>query len=177
VPSAGDSRARWDVVPQPERARFEGGRWRRFGSVRLTLHSDYALRALLFLAARPDDVVSIGEIAAAYGISAHHLAKVAQKLGHTQYVTLLRGPKGGLRLARAPQAISIGDVVRQFEPDMALVECFAPETNTCPIARACGLKGILAGAQASFLAHLDSHTLADAADRPQALLQLLKRSR
>ncbi len=143
--------------------------------MRLTLHSDYALRVLLFLATRPAEVVSIGEIAAAYGISANHLAKVAQKLGRAKYVDLVRGSKGGMRLARAPRAISIGEVVRKFEPDMNLVECFDPATNKCPIVRACGLKGILGGAQASFLAYLDSRTIADAADRPQALFNILQR--
>lgn len=145
--------------------------------MRLTLHSDYGLRVLLFLASRPDDVVSIGEVATAYGISAHHLAKVAQKLGRAGYVNLSRGTGGGMRLARPPASISIGEVVRKLEPDMVLVECFDPETNTCPIAPVCALKRILAGAQARFLAHLDSHTLADSLGRPEALLGILRRKR
>jgi Rrf2 family nitric oxide-sensitive transcriptional repressor len=69
--------------------------------MRLTLHSDYGLRVLLFLATRPGDTVSIGEVAAGYGISAHHLGKVARRLGREGYVELLRGAKGGLR-SRAP---------------------------------------------------------------------------
>jgi Rrf2 family nitric oxide-sensitive transcriptional repressor len=141
--------------------------------MRLTLHSDYGLRVLLFLATRPGDTVSIGEVAAGYGISAHHLGKVAQRLGREGYVELLRGSKGGLRLARAPEEISIGEIVRRLEPDLDLVECFDPGSNTCPIVPACGLKGILAEARARFFETLDGHTLADAVGRPGALVRLL----
>ena len=144
--------------------------------MRLTLHSDYGLRVLLFLAVRPDEVVSIGEIAGAYGISAHHLAKVAQSLGQAGYVTLLRGPKGGLRLSRPAGEISIGDVVRKMEPDTNLVECFEPDTNRCPIASACTLKGILMGARSRFFEHLDAFSLADIADQPQTLVSILGRA-
>jgi Rrf2 family nitric oxide-sensitive transcriptional repressor len=145
--------------------------------MRLTLHSDYGLRVLLFLATRPGETVSIGEVAAGYGISAHHLGKVAQRLGREGYVELLRGSKGGLRLARAPGAISIGEVVRRLEPDLDLVECFDPGSNTCSIVAACGLKGILAEARARFFETLDGHTLADAVGRPGALVRLLRRKR
>lgn len=142
-------------------------------AMKLTLQADYGLRVLLFLALRPGDVVPIGEIAAAYGVSAHHLMKVAQLLARQGFVELLRGVHGGVRLARAPEAIALGEVVRATEPSMALVECFDPATNTCVIAPVCELKKILADAQRAFLAELDRHTLADAAKRPRALTALL----
>ncbi len=140
--------------------------------MRLTLQTDYGLRALLFLAVRPGEVVPIGEVAAAYGVSVHHLTKVGQLLAHRGYVEQVRGARGGVRLARDPATISLGAVVRDLEPSLALVECFEPATNTCVLAPACELKRILAAAQRAFLAELDQHTLADAAKRPRALAAL-----
>ena len=48
-----------------------------------------------------------------------------------------------------------------------LVECFDRHTNTCPLAQACGLKGVLADAFAAFLAVLDRYSIADMLARPQ----------
>lgn len=141
--------------------------------MRLTLQADYGLRVLLYLAVRPGEVVPIGEIAGAYGVSAHHLAKVGQLLARQGYVEQVRGACGGVRQLRDPRAINLGAAVRDLEPDLALVECFDAETNTCLIASACGLKRVLATAQRAFFAELDRHTLADAVARPRALEALL----
>jgi Rrf2 family nitric oxide-sensitive transcriptional repressor len=56
-------------------------------------------------------------------------------------------------------------VFRATEPDFHLVECFNKEENTCPIAPACGLKGVLYEAREAFLAVLDKYTLADVMKR------------
>jgi Rrf2 family nitric oxide-sensitive transcriptional repressor len=141
--------------------------------MRLTHHADYALRLLLYLGLKPGEVVTVGEVSDAYGISRNHLVKVAQALGRLGYVEILRGKAGGLRLARAPESVNVGQVVRQTEPSFDLVECFHPPTNTCPIISACALKRILHEAQAGFLAALDRYTLADALQRPQVLSSLL----
>ena len=141
--------------------------------MKLTLHADYGLRTLLFLALEPQRVVSIGEIAGAYGISNHHLAKVAQALGRTGFVEIHRGTSGGLRLVRDPKEIRIGDVVRALEPNLSLVECFDPETNTCPILPVCGLRGVLGDARDAFMAVLDRATLADALGKPRSLSKLV----
>ncbi|AKJ08053.1 BadM/Rrf2 family transcriptional regulator [Archangium gephyra] len=127
----------------------------------LTLHADYALRVLLYLAVHPDRVVSTGEVSGAYGISKHHLVRVVQGLGRHGFVEVRPGRSGGVVLARAPAEISVGDVVRHMEPDFHIVECFDPKTNTCPITPACGLIGVLNEATRAFLATLDKYTLED----------------
>ncbi|HEY8946223.1 MAG TPA: Rrf2 family transcriptional regulator, partial [Polyangiaceae bacterium] len=66
--------------------------------MRLTLHSDYSLRVLIFLALRHGKLATIPEIAEAYGISRAHLMKVVQELGRIGYVDTLRGRNGGLAL-------------------------------------------------------------------------------
>jgi Rrf2 family nitric oxide-sensitive transcriptional repressor len=129
--------------------------------VHLTLHADYALRVLLYLAANPGRVISTAEVSGAYGISKHHLVRVVQGLGRHGFVEVRPGRSGGVVLARPPAEISVGQVVRHMEPDFNVVECFDPKTNTCPIAPACGLIGVLNEAMRAFLATLDKYTLED----------------
>jgi Rrf2 family transcriptional regulator, nitric oxide-sensitive transcriptional repressor len=142
--------------------------------MQLTLFSDYSLRLLLYLAAHRDRTVSVQEVSRAYGVSPHHMVKIVQRLVEQGLVATVRGRNGGLRLAAEPSDINIGALVRATEPSMNLVECFDRDTNTCPIARACGLKGVLREAQAAFLGVLDSHTLADFQPQTAALLHLWK---
>jgi Rrf2 family nitric oxide-sensitive transcriptional repressor len=129
--------------------------------MRLTQFSDYALRALLYLGSNSDRLVSVGEVARAYRISYHHLVKVAGMLVDLGLVEAVRGRGGGLRLARSPEEINVGWVVRHTEADFHLVECFDAERDTCPITPACALKNVLREARDAFLATLDRYTLAE----------------
>jgi Rrf2 family nitric oxide-sensitive transcriptional repressor len=129
--------------------------------VRLTVYTDYALRLLTYAALSPDGLITIGEVAQSYGISRNHLTKVAHQLGVAGYLETVRGKGGGLRLARKPESIGVGEVVRHTEPDMALVPCFEPIDARCRILPACVLEGVLREARSAFLQVLDRHTLAD----------------
>lgn len=141
--------------------------------MRLTVYSDYALRLLMYLAVKEDELATIAEIAEAYGISKNHLTKVAHELGLAGYVETVRGRGGGLRLARASERIFLGEVVRHTEPDMALVPCFAPVDDDCVIERCCVLRKALQRASDAFLAVLDGYTLADLTKPRTALRSLL----
>lgn len=140
--------------------------------MRLTVYTDFSLRVLMFLALRGDSLATIAEIAKAYGISKNHLMKVAHQLGLAGYIETVRGKGGGLRLARRPQDIVLGEVVRRTEPDMALVPCFAADDASCAIYPSCALRGVLSEAGDAFLSVLDKRTLADLV-RPRAPLQKL----
>lgn len=124
--------------------------------MQLTHHTDYALRLLMYLAATPDRVVTVGEISAAYRISQNHLVKVAQTLSHLGYINTLRGRSGGLKLARTPAEISVGDVVRRVENNFYLTPCMPPDGQACRINGDCVLQGVLAGAVEAFLTSLDA---------------------
>ena len=126
------------------------------GHVKLTRYTDYALRVLMHLAARPDRLASIGEIARVYGISQNHLMKVVHDLGKAGYVAAVRGRSGGIRLGRPAAAIVVGDVVRYTEEGFDLVEC-----GSCIVAPACGLTGVLNQALLAFMRTLDGYTLDD----------------
>ena len=135
--------------------------------MQLTSFTDYALRTLLYLAAQPERLVPIAEVSAAYRISNHHLTKVANLLARAGFVAAQRGRGGGLQLARPAAQITVGAVVRACEPNLDLVECFDRATSTCPLARACGLKGALADAFEAFFTTLNRYSLADLVAEPR----------
>jgi Rrf2 family nitric oxide-sensitive transcriptional repressor len=128
--------------------------------MRLTQLTDYAMRVLIHLAQQPDRVCTIAEIAARYGVSEAHLMKVTHQLGRAGWIATTRGKGGGMRLARAPREIRIGEVVRSMEPDFFVVECFSA-ASTCSLTGSCRLTGVMDGALRQFIEHLDRHTLAD----------------
>jgi Rrf2 family nitric oxide-sensitive transcriptional repressor len=88
------------------------------------------------------------------------------------YVETVRGRGGGLRLARPPQDIRVGEVVRRTET-ASLVECFDPATSSCRIEPACGLRTALKEALEAFFRTLDGYTLADLVERRRAPLARL----
>ena len=127
--------------------------------MQLSLHSDYALRVLMALAAG-ERRLSVDDIARRYGISRNHLAKVAQRLQTEGFVTTYRGRGGGMRLAMPAEDIGVGDVVRRFENLDSFVGCFAGGGG-CAVNGLCALKPALGGAVEAFLAHLDGFRLSD----------------
>jgi Rrf2 family transcriptional regulator, nitric oxide-sensitive transcriptional repressor len=136
--------------------------------MKLTRYTDYAMRVLMHLAARPDRLASIGEMARTYRISQNHLMKVVHDLRKVGYLDSVRGRSGGVRLARRPEDIRVGDVVRHTEGGFDLVDC-----GSCVIARACSLTGALHEALAAFMAVLDGYTLADLVEERQSGLREL----
>jgi Rrf2 family nitric oxide-sensitive transcriptional repressor len=141
--------------------------------VRLTVYTDYALRLLMYLALKDDRLATINDVAESYGISRNHLMKVAHQLGVAGYVETVRGRGGGLRLARSPAAIGLGDVIRRTEPDTSLVPCFKPVDAPCAIRRCCVLQRALEKARLAFFEVLDGYTLDDLVKPRMHLQQLL----
>lgn len=142
--------------------------------MRLTRHTDYALRALIYLGIQSEGPPArISDIARRMGMSQDHLAKVIARLAQLGYVETIRGRDGGARLAKRPAQINVGAVVRATEDNLALVECFDPATNQCPIAPACALAPALDEALQAFFSVLDRYTLADLVAKPRAIARLL----
>jgi Rrf2 family nitric oxide-sensitive transcriptional repressor len=129
--------------------------------MRLAEYTDYTLRVLLYCGSNPDRLVTITEIATSHAISRSHLTKIVNDLGHQGLLETVRGRSGGIRLAKAPRDIRIGDVVRAAETDFRLVECFDAASNACTITAACRVKKLLGSALAAYFRELDAATLAD----------------
>jgi Rrf2 family nitric oxide-sensitive transcriptional repressor len=138
--------------------------------MRLTAFTDYTLRTLICLAVRGQS--TIADISALYVISESHLTKVIHQLGVAGDIETTRGRNGGIRLAKSPDSISVGAIVRRTE-ELALVTCF--DGGSCLLGGACVLRTALDEALAAFLGVLDRYTIADLARTP-ALVGLLERA-
>jgi Rrf2 family nitric oxide-sensitive transcriptional repressor len=140
----------------------------------ITRYTDYSLRVLMYVALKGDEMSTIREIAESYDISKNHLMKVVQELNTKGYLIALRGKNGGLRLNGRPEDINIGNLVRDTEQDLALVECFN-DSKGCTITPACHLRTVFAEALEAFFKVLDQYTLADLLPKQKqaALIKLL----
>jgi Rrf2 family nitric oxide-sensitive transcriptional repressor len=136
--------------------------------MRLLASTDYALRVLLRLGAAPGTLKSSESLADEIGVPRNHVHKLVQELAAAGLVRTLRGPRGGVALARDAAAIGIGAVVRRLEQGQALVECFREDGGACRLTPECRLRGSLASAREAFLASLDGVTLADCIGAPPA---------
>jgi len=128
--------------------------------MRLTHMTDYAMRLLIYLAQHPQRLCTIAEVARHYEISEAHLTKITHQLGLAGWIATTRGKGGGIKLAREPQDIGLGAVVRTMEPDFFIVECFSTG-NSCLLTGSCKLTGVMDGALHSFMHYLDDYSLAD----------------
>lgn len=139
--------------------------------MKLNAFTDYALRVLIFVAARPAQRATIAEIAQSFAISEHHLGKVVHFLGKGGWLANRRGHGGGLELALPAAQIAVGRIVRAAEGAAEPAACFAG--GACSIAPVCRLRDVLGDATAAFYAVLDRCSLADLVHNRAALAPLL----
>lgn len=141
--------------------------------MRMTQHTDYALRMLIYLATRSGDACTVSDVADAYGLSRNHLLKVALNLKNMGLVETTRGRAGGIALACPPERINLGRLVRRMEDDFALVECLKTDGGHCVITPACRLKDVVREALDAYLAVFDKYSLADLTANMDILARLL----
>ncbi len=140
----------------------------------LNQFTDYSLRTLIFVALRDGEMSSIKQIATAYAISENHLVKVVHKLGKLGFLQTVRGRNGGVRLAREPENIGVGEVVRSVE-SFGMAECIPPRDGVCCFAGVCALQAGLQKATQAFMAELDKLTIADLVGNRAQLKRRLKK--
>ncbi|CFX32295.1 HTH-type transcriptional regulator NsrR [Candidatus Filomicrobium marinum] len=136
--------------------------------MRLTMYTDYGLQTLTRLAAEPERVFSIDEIAKEFAASRNHLVKVIRDLAQCGVLEAQHGSTArGFRLARDPKMITLGEIVRLLESRKATLECLRAEEATCPPSERCRLSKKLNAAREAFLRELDTTTLFDCALVPR----------
>jgi Rrf2 family nitric oxide-sensitive transcriptional repressor len=140
--------------------------------MRLTVYTDYTLRLLMYLGLKGEARATIKEVSDCYGISRNHLMKIVQELSHEGIIETARDKSGGLCLARTPEQICIGDVVRRMEADFRVVECIGGGPSNCRLQGSCVLTAAINEALEAFLEVLDGYTLADLI-RPRRTLRHL----
>jgi Rrf2 family nitric oxide-sensitive transcriptional repressor len=130
--------------------------------MKLKQNTDYALRILMYVARKKGTQVSSREISDFYAISYSHTVKIVNKLGKLNYLDLKQGRYGGgITLAVDPADIKIGTVVKQFESNFEVVECFNLDMNSCSLVGGCKLKFIFEEALEGFFGALSEKSLAD----------------
>jgi Rrf2 family nitric oxide-sensitive transcriptional repressor len=145
--------------------------------MRLTTHTDYALRLLIYLMIHRERKVSTKEIAVAYGISLNHLTKVAKSLTKGGWLIGSKGGGGGLVLASHTPSTRIGEIVRFTETSCDVAECFDAKNNTCPISGVCHLQTVFHRARRAFFEVLDSVSVEEMAANPSELIAAFTMSR
>ena len=141
--------------------------------MQLSKFTDYGLRVLMQLMVSAPERVSVHKISKTYGISEHHVAKVASHLAKGGFILSGRGRAGGLTLAKDPNDISIGDVVRYLSGDVPVVECYKVGNYECRALAQCGLRGPLFDAQQAFFNVLDNYSLNDVVVQRVLMRELL----
>ena len=128
----------------------------------------YALRALLFLAARGDTIpVQISEIAKSEKIPRKFLEAILLELKKTGIVRSHRGRSGGYSLGRPAKDISFADVLRVTDGPLALSPCVSVmayrKCDDCFDEAVCGIRKVMAVARDATAEVLESRSLASAA--------------
>src|ERR1041385_7852163 len=122
----------------------------------------YGLRAMTELARsyRNDRLLSIAEIARSEGLPLAYLEQLVGELRRAGLVEGTRGVRGGYKLAKAPNEITVGDVYRILEGEVAPVDCTAEDylPGTCNREAVCLSRDIWARVQAAILGVLDTTT-------------------
>lgn len=138
--------------------------------MRLTMYTDYGLRTLARLASEPARFFTTDEIAAEFSISRNHLVKVIRDLANNGILAPQRGTTTarGFRLARAPDTLAIGEIVRLLESRKAPMDCVRTDGGTCTPAGRCLLGRRLDAAREAFLRELDTTMLVECALAPVA---------
>jgi Rrf2 family nitric oxide-sensitive transcriptional repressor len=127
--------------------------------VKLTKHTDYAFRVLMYLAGKDtDELATIKEVTTAFDISRDHVMKIVQKLAKAGFIEAIRGKFGGMKLGRDAKDINLREVITLMEMTLLPVNCEEPR---CVISPGCQLKAVLFAAQEQFLAHVEHYSLAD----------------
>jgi len=125
----------------------------------LTRRSDYGLQAV-FALAKSSGFVSAKQIAQEHRLPVAFVKKLLQKLCRAGLVKASVGKQGGYMLARAPEEISIREVLQALEGDLAPVSCLSPD-HSCHLADGCTTQRIWARIDEKIQEALDSISLKD----------------
>ena len=113
--------------------------------MRISAKGEYAAKAVLSLSLKYPDVVTIQEIARRHRIPLKYLEHILLELKHAGILESRRGVHGGYTLARAPEKISVGEVLQTVDGRFSESSCadsFAEASYVCPESESCGLKQV-----------------------------------
>jgi Rrf2 family protein len=139
--------------------------------LQLTKRTEYGLIALTHLALRAGSVSSVREICESYPVPRRLLAEVLKDLCRAHLVQSHRGSSGGYTLARAPEAISVGDVVVALEGHPSLTSCVSLGlfvAQRCEVESVCPIRSPIETLRIELWRHLTRTTLRDLLAHPRS---------
>jgi Rrf2 family protein len=126
--------------------------------MQITRQADYAVRAVLYLAKlNPDERAATSHIAEEQRIPPSFLAKIVSQLSVAGLLQTSRGARGGVSLARAPETISLLEVVEAIDGPILLNECVS-DHSTCIFGEDCTVKPVWCDAQVELVNRLKNTT-------------------
>lgn len=128
--------------------------------MRLTDHTDYSLRVLMYLN-KQKKIVTLDELAEKVGVSRNNLIKVSNQLAKLDFIETTRGRNGGLLIKKETGFKNLKEIVMSTEPTFFIAECFSGKKCDCFFIKACSLKKSLSEALNAFLESLAQKTLND----------------
>ena len=126
--------------------------------MRLTDHTDYSLRVLMYLNQKKN-LVTLNELADNLKISKNNLIKVSNQLAKVGFIETIRGRTGGLVIHKNTGKLTLRMIVQETEENLDIADCFANKSTSCTFLGNCRLKRSLSQALEAFLESLDRTTL------------------
>lgn len=145
--------------------------------MKLSTRGEYALRALLVLGRdyqEDDSVVRIQEISNQQNIPKRFLEQILNDLKSARIVESKRGVAGGYRLGRAPELITLAEIIRHIEGALAPVSCVSErfyEKCSCPDEARCAIRSVMKEARDAVVKVVERVTLAELCERARKLKQ------
>ncbi|MFT3733354.1 MAG: Rrf2 family transcriptional regulator [Hyphomicrobium sp.] len=131
--------------------------------MRLTKQTGHAIRILIDCALAKDQLVKVADVSDRLGVTKQNVFKIVHILSHAGFLTAVRGPNGGVRLAKPASSIRIGDVVRAIEVTRVQVE--GGKTPRSRDTDPGNINAMFDDALTAFISVLDQHTLAELAEK------------
>ncbi|MDO4862747.1 MAG: Rrf2 family transcriptional regulator [Ruminococcus sp.] len=134
--------------------------------MKISTKGRYALRMLIDLASHRDEgFISLKDIAERQGISKKYLEQIVPMLNKDGILRTNRGNRGGYQLAKPPAEITVGDILRSTEGNLAPVSCLEFAPNECPRREDCSTLYIWEGLYKVVTDYLNTISLQDVIDR------------
>ena len=129
--------------------------------MKLSTRSRCGTRILMDLARLQNEgPVQVGEISRRQSISVKYVEQIIRPLKQAELINSVRGPKGGHMLAKKPEEITLGQIVRLLESSIDLAECVG-NPDMCAISTDCRIRVAWQDATEALYKSLDETTIAD----------------
>lgn len=123
--------------------------------------TDYAFRALMYLAINNEKLCTVEELSKALNISENHIKKIVHKLAKGGFINSIKGRAGGIKLAKNPDDINLADVIIFCDELNEVIKCFKGEKSCSYLEKGCKLKKIIDDSVNVFKNEFRKYTLKD----------------